>query len=155
VPEVLEKFVVGSSPLGRRPLKGVASTNIPGPKVEVGIDTDHPVGARLQLFKRMWTRDAWSHKTVSKSLSWSWLGKPPRFRTFFQKSDPAIRSFLKEMLKATRFIAFQGRLFSLPKKESEKERVILDISSLNKWISCPRFKMTSVSQVCRVLPQGS
>jgi len=47
-----------------------------------------------------------------------------------------------------------GRLFSVPKKDSGKGRVILNISNLNKSIYCWKFKMTLVSQVRRILPQA-
>jgi len=74
------------------------------------------------------------------------------YRPFHQSSDPAIQEFQKGMLEAraieeASFLAFQARLFSVPKKDTEKRRVILNISSLNTSIFCPKFKMTSVSQV--------
>ena len=57
-------------------------------------------------------------------------------------------------IQETTRIAFQGPLFSVPKKDSEKRRVILDLSALNKYIQCPTFKMTTVADVRAVLPQG-
>jgi len=51
-------------------------------------------------------------------------------------------------------IAFQARLFSVPKKGTSKRRVILDISLLKKSIACPKFKMTTIRQVRQVPPRG-
>lgn len=51
--------------------------------------------------------------------------------------------------------SIQRKALSVPKEDTGKRRVIFDISVLNKSISCPKFKMTSVSQVRRVLPQDS
>lgn len=79
--------VINNSPFMKEPPKAKVLIRTPIPGAEVEADIDILVGARLQLFERMWTRDAWSHRTVSKGLSWSWLGKPPRFRIFFQRSD--------------------------------------------------------------------
>lgn len=149
--EVLDTVAIDSLFM-RGPLKEVAVTRVTSPGDVEGVDIDLPVRVRLRVFSRMWTRDSWSHRTVRMGLSWSWLGKPPRFRTFFQRSDLVIRIFLKEKLETRTieemtFIAFQGRLFSVPKKRTVKRRVIIDISSFNKWISCPKFKITSVSQI--------
>ena len=41
---------------------------------------------------------------------------------------------------------FQGPLFLVPKNDSDKRRVSLDLSTL-KFILCPRFKMVTVSEV--------
>jgi len=87
------------------------------------------------------------------------LSQPPPYRPFYQRSSPLIRSFLKELLQVgaiekTSFIAFQARLFSVPKKDTKKRRVILDISLLNKSIDCPKFKMTTIRQVRQVLPRA-
>ena len=60
-----------------------------------------------------------------------------------------------DAIEETRFIKFQGRLFSVPKRDTPERRVILDLSALNKFIVCPHFKMTSVEQVRRIIPQGS
>jgi len=52
-------------------------------------------------------------------------------------------------------LGIPGKALLSSKKDTEKRRVILDISVLNKSISCPKFKMTLISQVHRVLPQES
>ncbi|MGL5405732.1 MAG: reverse transcriptase domain-containing protein, partial [Propionibacteriaceae bacterium] len=52
-------------------------------------------------------------------------------------------------------LKFQGRLFSVPKKGSQKRRVILDLSRLNLAIRCDKFKMLTISQVRTLLPRGA
>ena len=42
---------------------------------------------------------------------------------------------------------FQNRIFSVPKKGTTKRRVILDMSTLNKAIPCPSFRMITTPQV--------
>ena len=43
----------------------------------------------------------------------------------------------------------------MPKKNTDKIRVILDLSPLNNLISCPTFRMTTTSDIRRVLPRNS
>lgn len=122
-------------------------------------DNDPLVGARLSRFRDQWRRDKWAYLTISKGAIWTWLSPPPPYKPFHQKSSALIRSFLRDLLQAgaivkTSFIAFQARLFSVPKKGTSKRRVILDISLLNKSIVCPKFKMTTIRQVRQVLPRG-
>ena len=50
---------------------------------------------------------------------------------------------------------FAGRIFSVPKKDSAKVRIILDLSPLNKFIHRPSFKMTTTEDVRNLLPQGT
>jgi len=69
------------------PPGAVVETRVTRKEEEVEQGTDTLVQACLREFKNMWTKDAWSHKTVSKGLSWKWQRKPPLFRAFFQRSD--------------------------------------------------------------------
>jgi len=62
--------VINNSPFMKEPPKAEVMIRTPVPGAEIEADIDIPVGARLQLFERMWTIDAWSHRTVSKGL-WS------------------------------------------------------------------------------------
>ena len=54
-----------------------------------------------------------------------------------------------------KYISFQGQLFCVRKKDSSKQRVILDLSVLNKYIQCDRFQMLTISQIRTLLPQGA
>ena len=51
-------------------------------------------------------------------------------------------------------LRLQGRLFSVPKRETQERRVILDLSYLNKFIRCDHFKMTTITQVRTLLSRG-
>ena len=91
---------------------------------------------------------------------WKWSQPPPPFRSFHQVSTPELESYVQDLLKAgaietTSSLSFQGPLFSVPKKGTDKRRVILDLSILNKSIDCPSFKMTTISNVRRILPPNA
>ena len=115
------------------------------------------VGGRLASFSHRWSRDAWAFRVVKRGLTWEWCAPPPPFRPFHQAPTPQLEEFVQDMLKAgsieeTSSLLFQGPLFSVPKKDTDKRRVILDLSTLNKSIACPTFKMTTVDDVRQVLP---
>ena len=55
--------------------------------------------------------------------------------------------------KAKKPIKWQSRLFTVPKKGTDKLRIILDLSHLNKFIQCPTFKMLTLREVKMLLPQ--
>ena len=42
---------------------------------------------------------------------------------------------------------FLSRLFTVPKKNSDKTRLVMDLSSLNKFLKPQHFKMVTVAQV--------
>ena len=97
---------------------------------------------------------------VKKGLTWDWSAPPPPFRPFFQASTPQLEEFISDLLQAgaierTSSILFQGPLFSVPKKGTNKKRVILDLSTLNKSILCPTFRMTTTQDVRNILPEGA
>ena len=117
-----------------------------------------PVGGRLAHFKNRWTFSPWAHSIISKGLGWTWLGRPPPRKLFFQEATPFLKTYVKDLLakaviKKAKSIKFQGRLFCVPKKNSDKKRVILDLSNLNKFIKCERFRMLTISQIRTLLPR--
>ena len=61
----------------------------------------------------------------------------------------------KRVVKQVKSIKFQGCLFTVPKKNSSKKRVILDLLALNKFIQCDKFRMLSIAQIRTLLPQGA
>ena len=83
------------------------------------------------------------------------------FPSVLSGRDSAVEGeFVSDLLKAgaiepTSSLLFQGPLFSVPKKNTSKRRVILDLSTLNRSITCPTFKMTSLQDVRLVLSPGS
>ena len=95
------------------------------------------VGGRLVHFKKRWTFSPWAHSIVSKGLGWSWkTGNPPRLQKFFQKPTRLLKSYVKDLLsrlviKKINKIKFQGLLFCVPKRDTNRKRVILDLSVLN------------------------
>ena len=119
-----------------------------------------PVGGRLKAFRDRWTFDPWAYSLVSNGLGWKWRQRPPKFKPFFQPSTPYLEEYVKDLLhkrvvRYARSVRFQGRLFHVPKKDSDKLRTILDLSHLNKFIQCDKFQMLTIAQIRTLLPQGS
>ena len=119
-----------------------------------------PVGGRLTHFRHQWQFNTWAHSIVSKGLGWAWTDQPPVFKSFFQEESLVLKEYVQELLdkavvKRAKSLKFQGRLFCVPKKDSDKERVILDLSYLNLFIQCDKFKMLTVSQIRTLLPRGA
>ena len=61
----------------------------------------------------------------------------------------------KNVIEPVDSIMFQGLLFCVPKKGSSNMRVILDLSDLNNYIRCDRFKMLTITQIRTLLPHGA
>ena len=119
-----------------------------------------PVGGRLALFKDHWDFCKWSCSIVSNGLGWKWIKKPPKLHRFYQQPTPFLEEYVKDLLarkviKPVKSLSFQGRLFCVPKKNSPKMRVILDLSPLNKYIQCDKFQMLTIAQIRTLLPQGA
>ena len=115
-----------------------------------------PTGGRLSHFRAAWAHSEWATRLVSKGLGWRWRHPPPFPALFQQRSTPVLRNFLAEMLamgvvEPAKFLRFQGRLFSVPKRNGG-QRVILDLSRLNRSILCPKFRMFSVPSLRKILP---
>ena len=118
------------------------------------------VGGRLAQFHHKWNFNQWAQNIIRRGLGWAWLQSPPPLRRFPQKETPFLKEYVQELLSKgvimkVRSMRFQGRLFCVPKKDSEKKRVILDLSPLNKFIRCDKFHMLSVSQIRTLLPPGA
>ena len=120
-----------------------------------------PVGARLQHFSHNWEAiSSWAHSVVSNGLGWEWIRSPPPLRLFHQRETPELLEFVSNMtskgvIERCKVLRFQGRLFSVEKRDSLERRVILDLSHLNLFIRCDKFKMTTVAQVRTLLPLGA
>ena len=119
------------------------------------------VGGRLTHFREAWKVSPWALGIVSHGLGWKWAQKSPfkRRRPFRQHRSRELEDYVTKMLskdtiERCNFLAFQGRLFSVPKKDSEERRIILDLSALNKCIPCPKFKMTTLAQIRTSLPRN-
>ncbi|XP_064088848.1 uncharacterized protein LOC135203130 [Macrobrachium nipponense] len=121
----------------------------------------YQVGGRLYWFRDHWTFSPWAYSIISKGLGWKWKGGfPPPPVNFFQTPTTDLKEYTKDLLqkkaiKKVKSLKFQGRLFTVPKKDSFKRRVILDLSKLNSYILCDKFRMLTVSQVRTLLPRGA
>lgn len=65
---------------------------------------------------------------------------------------PSVLPYIQEMLAKgvvvwARGRVFLSRMFTVPKKERKKTRLILDLSALNKFLKLRHFKMGTVTQV--------
>ena len=96
---------------------------------------------------------------MKKGLGWKWgpLGPPPlRRRAPHRSIPPSIQSRVAELL-ADEVVepapphVFLNRLFEVPKRDSPKTRLVLDVSNLNHHIPPYRFKMTTISTVRETL----
>ena len=58
------------------------------------------------------------------------------------------------VIEKAKKLAWQSRLFTVPKKDSQEGRLILDLSILNSYIKCPYFKMLTIKEVKTLLPKG-
>ena len=58
------------------------------------------------------------------------------------------------MIEKAMIVLWQSRLFTVPKKDSPEERLILDLSILNDYIKRPHFKMLTIKEVKLLLPRG-
>ena len=88
-----------------------------------------PVGGRLAHFRQQWAFDPWAFSIVSKGLGWSWVTNLPSPNRFFQEPTPFLAEYVQELLsksviKKAKSLRFQGRLFCVPKRDSDKKRVI-------------------------------
>ena len=130
------------------------------PAATQGGPTEVQVGARLKGFSRAWRGDPWAHRVIRNGLKVSWLKNlPPKIRTgSSQRMTPALRKYVREMLDANVIVhttqkVHTSRIFSVKRKDSKKDRVILNIKRLNRRIVCPRFKMLSIQDLRMMLPR--
>ena len=151
---------VGEVGVKTNPEVGVISGAAAGLDVERANSEPLQVGGRLAHFKNSWMFSSWAHSIVSKGLGWSWVDRPPRLKSFFQEVTPFLKEYVQDLLaraviKKAKSLKFQGRLFCVPKKDSDKKRVILDLSVLNQYIRCEKFRMLTISQIRTLLPRGA
>ena len=88
------------------------------------------------------------------------LGEPPPPAEIVdQRSSPVSDLILqslkkKRVIERAKLVLFQSRIFTVPKKDSTEERLILDLSLLNTFIKRPRFKMLTLKEIKLILPKG-
>ena len=116
------------------------------------------MGARLYHFRKAW-RGATHEGTVRIGLSWQWQYHPPKRKRLRQKQSEALDSILhelkkKKVIEKAKHLLWQSRLFTVPKKDQQEHRLILDLSQLNLYIKCPSFKMLTIQEIKYLLPRG-
>ena len=118
-------------------VKAVEEKVVKGSPLEEPLTTrDSEVGCRLQRFSSRWAFSPWAQNILAQGLGWEWIRPPPPRKSFFQKETPLLLDFVQTMLEEgaiekCRNLSFQGRLFDLPRKDSDKRRQVLDLSPLN------------------------
>ena len=129
--------------------------------IVIKIQSDYrglPVGGRLQRFRNLW-KDSPVERLISRGLTWTWKSKPPPRKELYQHTTPALdmavhKMYKKKAIFKAKKILGQSRLFTIPKKDSIEERLIMDLSWLNQYIECPTFKMLTLKEIKLLLPLG-
>ena len=96
---------------------------------------------------------------MRRGLRWTWgpQGPPQLRRRRPHRAIPlSIQARISELLlegvvEPAPPRVFLNRLFEVPKRDSEKMRLVLDVSPLNKYIPTYKFKMTTISTVRETL----
>ena len=99
---------------------------------------------------------------VSRGLKWAWSPDGPpslRRRRPHRRTPQSILDRVHDLLhddviELAGPHVFMNRLFEVPKRDSDKTRLVLDASSLNKFIPTHPFRMTTVQMVRQTLRQG-
>ena len=115
-----------------------------------------PVGARLLRFRSSW-QGAHHESIIKVGVSWSWKKKPPPLKRLKQRTSPSLDKIVatlrkRRVIEKAKKLMWQSRLFTVP-KNSEEDRLILDLSILNEFIKCPTFKMLNLKEVKLLLPK--
>ena len=122
------------------------------------------MGGRLVRFQKSWVK-SFHFLLVAKGLRWNWINNvpPPLFQpsthwrqeTSLDMDLDLYKLYRKKVIEKVKFNKFTSRLFSVPKKNSEEMRTILDLSPLNKYIHLTSFKMLTLKEVRLQLPPGA
>ena len=117
-----------------------------------------PVGGRLHRFRKAW-QGSYHVGTIKVGLSWSWKSRPPKRKYLRQIHSVRLDRFIQELkrkkvIEKAEFLLWQSRLFTVPKRDPQKHRLILDLSQLNQFINCPTYKMLTIQDVKYLLQQG-
>lgn len=117
-----------------------------------------PVGGRLFRFRTAW-KGAHYESVVKQGLSWTWNETLPPPEIIEQESSPEMDGMLvklrrKRVIEEAKILRWQSRLFTVPKKDSTEDRLIIDLSILNGYIKSETFKMLTLQEVKQLLPKG-
>ena len=84
---------------------------------------------------------------------------PPPLKILHQDTPPDADKILIKLrrirvIEKAKIVRFQSRVFTVPKKDSQEGRLILDLSILNTFIECPSFKMLTLKEIKLLLPKN-
>jgi hypothetical protein len=127
------------------------------------------VGGRLSFFSNAWERlgaSFWQKRVVKRGLAWNFHSRPVLTRSpiFFKiiakERQTIMNEHIQTMLNKGAIEpvldsspGFYSLMFLRPIKSGEL-RPIIDLSTLNKCISCPSFKMETAQSIKSVLSKG-
>ena len=109
-----------------------------------------------------WPRGTWAGRLARRGLSWQWTDHPPRLklpppytRTPLQVSTLLQDMRLQGVLEVHRGPVFLSRPFTVPRRDRPEPRLVVDLSVLNRYITCHRFRMVTLAQVRETLLPGA
>ena len=127
------------------------------------MENDRGFHLNLRSNLSLWSQAPPSTKRIiSRGLTWKWSAGPsslkfPSLNGVMKPSlDPLVNDFIRKgaVVKVDPQPCFLSRIFSVPKTPTE-ERLIIDLSNLNKFLSCPTFKMYGIRELRSSLPLGA
>ena len=104
----------------------------------------------------------WAGRLARRELSWGWTAFPPRLTQppASTRTSPQVSALLQEMLQQGVLEVHQGpaflsRPFTVPRRDRPEPRLVIDLSVLNRYITCHRFRMVTLAQVREALLPGA
>ena len=132
----------------------------PPSKLHTPVSTDFS-GCRISQYANAWlSAPPWIRTTISRGYDWRWISPPSvQFQSYTNTNSTLLRLVNNMLQKGAIYEAphqrwFQSRIFSVPKSDGS-DRLILDLSILNTYISVPTFKMTNHTDLRKILPTNS
>ena len=118
------------------------------------------IGARLSLFHEHWKEVLPDHLYlhIKRGYHWCWLDDPPRLKEpRLEMQNLEVQAQVQALLdlgaiyEVQRQPCFLSRIFVVP-KDPVGSRLILDVSTLNKYLKVPTFKMSNHASLSKLLP---
>ncbi|KAK3890225.1 hypothetical protein Pcinc_005760 [Petrolisthes cinctipes] len=135
-PEMAQRGVVRASPLSPV-LFDQAATDSVFSSLPATAPREGPVRGCLTGWSAAWPSHGWAARVIRQGLSWPWISVPPlRLPPASTKVSLSVVPHVLEMRekgiveRATGRV-FLSRLFTVPKKDQGKTRLVMDLSKLN------------------------
>ena len=129
-----------------------------------------PVGARLLSFVEAWsaiTQDSWALSILRKGYRIPFAREPPlslspilfpvaqqHLNHLREEVQILLEKRAVEIVRDTTSPGFYSRIF-LVKKKTDRFRLIIDLSSLNKMMKVDHFQMETAASIRRAIPPGA